>query len=120
MGFEDLAVFHHPLLQRVINGVRRLRGEADTKERRPITRDLLLRVLSQFDTTTRQGATLHQGARWSAPKLRTTGPDRSNGPLVQTGLMIFLMVLDRSDCADGLVWTIGPNGPPMEFSMWNI
>ncbi len=59
MGFEDLAVFHHPLLQRVINGVRRLRGEADTKERRPITRDLLLRVLSQFDTTTRQGATLH-------------------------------------------------------------
>ncbi len=63
---------------------------------------------------------LTQGARWSAPKLRTTGPDRSNGPLVQTGLMIFLMVLDRSDCADGLVWTIGPNGPPMEFSMWNI
>ncbi len=62
----------------------------------------------------------NQGARWSAPKLRTTGPDRSNGPLVQTGLMIFLMVLDRSDCADGLVWTIGPNGPPMEFSMWNI
>ncbi len=24
------------------------------------------------------------------------GADRSNGPLVQTGLMIFLMVLDRS------------------------
>ncbi len=48
------------------------------------------------------------------------GPPPNSGLLVQTGLMIFLMVLDRSDCADGLVWTIGPNGPPMEFSMWNI
>ncbi len=37
-----------------------------------------------------------QRAQWSAPKYRTIGPDRSNGPLVQTGLMIFLMVLDRS------------------------
>lgn len=82
-------------------------------------------IISERSTNTGRDHVLirtfaHQGARWSAPKLRTTGPDRSNGPLVQTGLMIFLMVLDRSDCADGLVWTIGPNGPPMEFSMWNI
>ncbi|KAF6238651.1 hypothetical protein HO173_003157 [Letharia columbiana] len=59
MGFEDLEVFHHPLLQRVIAGIRRLRGEADTKERRPITRDLLLHILTQFDKTSLEGATLH-------------------------------------------------------------
>lgn len=59
MGFENLEAFHHPLLQRVINGIRRLRGEADTKERRPITRDLLLQILRQFDQTTLVGATLH-------------------------------------------------------------
>ncbi len=35
--------------------------------------------------------------------------------LVQSGLMIFLMVVDRSSYADGLVWTNGPNGPEVEF-----
>lgn len=59
MGFEDLDVFHHPLLQRVIAGIRRLRGEADIKERRPITRDLLLQILTRFDTSTLESATLH-------------------------------------------------------------
>ena len=45
------------------------------------------------------------------------GPPPDLGLLVQTGLMIFLMVLDRSSYADGLVWTIAPNGPRMEFGM---
>ncbi len=40
---------------------------------------------------------------WSAPKLRTIGPDRSNGPIVRTDLMILLMVLDQSSYVDGLV-----------------
>lgn len=48
MGYEDLAVFHNPQLQRIIAGIRRLRGEAGTKERRPITKDLLLQVLSHI------------------------------------------------------------------------
>lgn len=42
MGFDDLSVFHHPQLQRIIAGSRRLHGEADIKERRAITKDLLL------------------------------------------------------------------------------
>ena len=59
MGYEDLDVFSHLQLQRCIAGVRRLRGEADTKERRPITRDVLLQILTSFDKTTLLGATLH-------------------------------------------------------------
>ena len=50
IGYEDLSVFHSPLLQRMIAGVRRLHGEADTKERLPLTKDLLLRLLSVFDS----------------------------------------------------------------------
>ena len=43
IGFEeDLDAFHSLSLQRVIAGIRRLRGEAGTQERRPITKDLLL------------------------------------------------------------------------------
>ena len=42
MGYKDLDIFSSPQLQRYIAGIRRLRGEADTKERRLITRDILL------------------------------------------------------------------------------
>lgn len=59
MGFDDLSVFHHPQLQRIIAGSRRLHGEADTKERRPITKNLLLQILPHFDTSEHDGATLH-------------------------------------------------------------
>ena len=59
MGFDGLEVFHHPLLERILAGIRRLRGEANTRERRPITRDLLLQMLRQFDKNTRFGATMH-------------------------------------------------------------
>ena len=59
MGYEDLSVFHSPRLQRVIAGLRRMRGEAGTRERRPITKDLLLQVLPHFNRSTREGATLH-------------------------------------------------------------
>ena len=59
MGFDDLSVFHHPQLQRIIAGSRHLRDEANTKERRPITKDLLLQILSYFDKSTYTGATLY-------------------------------------------------------------
>ncbi len=40
MGFEDLSVFHSPRPKRIIDGSRRLRGEIDTQERRPVTKDV--------------------------------------------------------------------------------
>ena len=42
MGYIDLSVFYNPILKRIIAGIRRFRGEAETRERRPITRDLLI------------------------------------------------------------------------------
>ena len=59
MGFEDLKVFQHPMLQRIVAGIRRIRGEPGVKERRPITRDLLLLMLSCINQNTRVGANLH-------------------------------------------------------------
>ena len=59
MGYEDLSPFHSPRLERVIAGLRRMRGEAETRERRPITKDLLLQMLPYFDRETREGSTLH-------------------------------------------------------------
>ena len=59
MGYKDLSAFQSPRLQRIIRGLRRIRGEADTRERHPITKDLLLRILHQIDRNTREGATLY-------------------------------------------------------------
>lgn len=56
---KELEVFHHPTLERVIQGIRRLRGEPDVKERLPITRPILLAMLATFDTKTQTGATFH-------------------------------------------------------------
>lgn len=58
MGFEDLDVFHSPRLKRIIDGSRRLRGEIDTQERCPITKDVLLKILPHFDRSTKHGATI--------------------------------------------------------------
>ena len=52
MGFIKLGVFHNPMLQRIIAGIHRLRGEAGTKERCPITRDLLLHLLATCNKNT--------------------------------------------------------------------
>ena len=57
IAFDDS--FYHSMLQRVIAGIRKFRGEAKAQEREPLTRDLLLRVLSLLDTATQYGATLH-------------------------------------------------------------
>ena len=59
MSYEDLLPFHSPLLKRVIAGLCRMRGEAETRERRSITKDLLLQMLSYFDRKTREGVTLY-------------------------------------------------------------
>ena len=59
MGYEDLTVFHNPQLQRIIAGIRRLRGEAGIKERRPIIKDLLLQVLKHISQEDEAGATLY-------------------------------------------------------------
>ena len=40
-------------------GLRRLYGKGDTRKYCPITRDVLLRLISRFDQTTLEGANLH-------------------------------------------------------------
>jgi hypothetical protein len=59
MGMDDLHIFRHPRVQRVIRGIKIFHGgrEGDLRERLPITHDLLLRILSRPDTKTREGAT---------------------------------------------------------------
>lgn len=44
---------------RTVNGIRRLQGERETCERLPITRKVLIDLISQLDQSTRTGATLH-------------------------------------------------------------
>ncbi len=55
----EIEAFHHSTLQRIIAGIRKLQGDDQTRERRPITRDLLLLLLRQFDQSTIEGATWH-------------------------------------------------------------
>ncbi|KAA8895233.1 hypothetical protein FN846DRAFT_912012 [Sphaerosporella brunnea] len=52
MGGDDLEVFRHPRVQRVIRGIKIFHGakEGDLRERLPITRNLLLRILAKLDT----------------------------------------------------------------------
>ena len=59
MGFDYLDVYHNPVLKRILERLRRMRGEPDNRERRPITRNVLLRLISQFDQSLLYGATLH-------------------------------------------------------------
>ena len=48
-----------PVLDRTIRGIKRVRGEGISRERKPITRDVLLKILGTFDVSTRQSATLN-------------------------------------------------------------
>lgn len=52
-------VFHHPQLKRIIAGARHLRGDSDTKERHPVTKDILLQVLPSFDRAIEHGAIMY-------------------------------------------------------------
>ena len=58
-GYEDLSAFEHPVLNRVVQGIKRVRGDGIPRERRPITREVLLKILDTLDVSTQQGATLH-------------------------------------------------------------
>lgn len=42
----ELEIFHHPALERIVMGMKKLHGEAGRKERCPITRLILLRLLA--------------------------------------------------------------------------
>lgn len=56
---RKLEVFHHLTLERVIQGIRQLRGKPETKERLSITRSILLRILATLDVETLRGATFY-------------------------------------------------------------
>ena len=56
---QENEVFAHPLLQRICKGARRRQGQAGRRERRPITRDVLLKMLARLDTNTPDGANMH-------------------------------------------------------------
>ena len=61
----EVEVFHHPTLERVATNIRKPtdirkpRGEADMRERKPVTRDILPRLLRLLNQSTRHGATSH-------------------------------------------------------------
>ena len=57
--YFDLIVFNEFLLQREINDIKRMYDESETRERKTITRDILLEILQSFDTRIRKNATLH-------------------------------------------------------------
>ena len=59
MGLGDLEVFHHPVLDRIIAGIKRTHGEPERRERLPITRNILIKLLRKLDTTNEVQATLH-------------------------------------------------------------
>lgn len=58
-GYEDLGVFCHPVLQRIVAGIKLKNGDPETRERLPITRDILLRLLKPLDLANQAQATLH-------------------------------------------------------------
>ena len=60
LGIPDLSAFEDPRLQRILRGIKIFHAarETGTRERLPITRDLLLRLVTQLDTATHEGATL--------------------------------------------------------------
>jgi len=59
MGIGNLEVFSSPILKRVIDGVKRLRGEGDRKERREIIKPILVELVVTFDRDILYGATIY-------------------------------------------------------------
>ena len=60
LGTANLSVFEDPRLQRILRGIKIFLAarEVEPRERLPITRDLLLRLISRLDPSTYEGATL--------------------------------------------------------------
>ena len=61
MGYslQETKVFAHPLLKRICQSARRRMREANRRERRSITRDLLLRLLKRLDTNILDDVNMH-------------------------------------------------------------
>ena len=72
-GHSDLSAFEHPVLDRTIRGIKRVRGEGLSRERKPITRDVSLKILGTFDVSTRQGGTQHASFCLAFAALLRTG-----------------------------------------------
>ena len=60
LGMADLSVFEDPRLQRTLRGIKIFHAARETgpRERLPITRDLLLRLVARLDISTYEGSTL--------------------------------------------------------------
>ena len=59
---EHIAIFEHPRLQRIVRGIKTFhaaREAAPVRERLPITRDILLRLLATLNQRSHRGATLY-------------------------------------------------------------
>lgn len=56
---NELKMFSHLTLFHTIAGIRHMNGEANTRERHPITRQVLLCIFLLFDATSLWGATMH-------------------------------------------------------------
>ena len=52
-------VFSHGQVERIFQGVKRTRGTPATQRRSPLTRDILLRLLTTCDMRTNAGANYH-------------------------------------------------------------
>ena len=50
LDLSELDVYSHPVLHRIITGIKRFRGERETRKRQKITSDILLYLLLQFET----------------------------------------------------------------------
>ena len=61
LGLADLTAFEDPRLQRILRGIKIFHAarETEPRERLPITRDILLRLIAHLDQNTHEGATFH-------------------------------------------------------------
>lgn len=58
-GTDDLQIFQHPSIRRMIIDLRRIERERERQEWLPVTKDILLRLLPCLDTTKELQATVH-------------------------------------------------------------
>lgn len=58
-GVEDLSIFHHPAINRLVTGIKRRHGEANRRDRLPVTRDILLQLLKRLNGAIESHAIIH-------------------------------------------------------------
>lgn len=59
LDMAELEVYSHPVLQKIIAGLRKLYKEGDTCKRQLITCDILLKLITRFDQTTFEDTNLY-------------------------------------------------------------